>query len=532
MNFIPYYRALKVSTTLGRSNDDSPADSGCFDLGSKSTNPGGCPLDLDAAITEEEAKKLVTIGWDLFSSSNPCVKSVEVAYETVKKVVNACKVDNHFNRIKFDNSSSVSWYYVGRLTGKKCYSGKLHESEPVIPCGKTTELTATGSGGIMFRDEKSTRHLYIAYSRPTCGRNKIDVQIYGAEPDWDCLHHMWEEMTRHYNEWTETFENHSLAWYFRNTGGDTNSVDIYMKDDVNQAFNYTQEFGGNGGREFKDMLEFNPAVWGQITSVFIKHGSRIDGIGVLYAGGQNFEYGGGGGSQSEIRLEEAEYITKVAGRSGARLDQLRFETNKGRSFQFGGDGGKYFEVNLGGDSLVGLVGRSGKEVDKIGFLFAKPVPPLAVSVFRSPAYGGRGGHAFDDRASRGAPLGKITKICVRHGSRIDKVGFKYKNHGWIMHGGNGGSSHTFTLKPNEYIIEVSGRKGSRVDQLTFHLNTGRASPTYGGGGGSYFKYSMDNKVVTGLFGRSGSEIDKIGFYFSDAPEGIEYTKPPPSCPIQ
>ena len=60
-------------------------------------------------------------------------------------------------------------------------------------------------------------------------------------------------------------------------------------------------------------------------------------------------------------------------RSGSRTDALQFYTNKGtKSPYFGGKGGKERFVTIPKDyKIIGIIGRSGSEVDRFGVHIAK-----------------------------------------------------------------------------------------------------------------------------------------------------------------
>ena len=147
-------------------------------------------------------------------------------------IQSACSVSNHKNYIEFNNHSrKVSWTYVGRLTGRKGYSGQFLHPDKTIHCDATTCLTATGSGGICYVSNDGRRHLYIVYSRPTCGSHKIHVYVFNdTVPDWAHLHKMWCRMGKQYKSFSKTFRNSGLSWYYKNTGGKVNDVTIHMYD--------------------------------------------------------------------------------------------------------------------------------------------------------------------------------------------------------------------------------------------------------------------------------------------------------------
>jgi hypothetical protein len=70
-----------------------------------------------------------------------------------------------------------------------------------------------------------------------------------------------------------------------------------------------------------------------------------------------------------------EYITQVEYRAGDRIDSLTFITNKGnKSPRYGGNGGSYFIETFPQDyKIIGMFGRDGSRLDRIGFILGKVV---------------------------------------------------------------------------------------------------------------------------------------------------------------
>ena len=134
-------------------------------------------------------------------------------------------------------------------------------------------------------------------------------------------------------------------------------------------------FGGGGGKAFNELPNDCGAT---IRRIVIRSGKHVDAIQITYrlSSGQDYtgnRYGGTGGSPNTINIDidAEETVTGVFGRSGREVDQLGFVTNKGRIFgPYGGSGGRPFTVNR---CLVrGIFGRSGSRIDSIGFFCSNP----------------------------------------------------------------------------------------------------------------------------------------------------------------
>lgn len=124
-------------------------------------------------------------------------------------------------------------------------------------------------------------------------------------------------------------------------------------------------------------------------------------------------YGGNGGQPFTYNCPSGAYVTRVDGRSGDRLDAIKVTCSDGStSIPFGGNGGAPFTVtNPAGFSSVGI--RSGDKIDSLTLTGQSGQTTL----------GGNGGAAamFDCAG------GKINGISGRSGSEVDALGFKCNN---------------------------------------------------------------------------------------------------------
>lgn len=281
-----------------------------------------------------------------------------------------------------------------------------------------------------------------------------------------------------------------------------------------QDTNWVGPSGGTGGKPFSTEPKS-----GSICKIVVRHGSRIDAVGVAWTNDPDDieTHGGTGGTLDTIELGSDEVVVDISGRRGSKVDSLVIRTNKSVYDYGGGGGGSPFHYSIvPGLVLAGFNGRAGSEVDAIGMLLqphnsGQALPPL----FKHGPSGGTGGVEFEDVIPPGARLSKIT---IRHGSRVDAIGISYEpmEGGVIdlpLHGGEGGEEDTFSIDPGDFLVGISGRYGSRVDSITLHTYKG-SSRTYGENGGSAdFSYRLNGMEVVGFHGHSGSELDAVGPIF-------------------
>jgi hypothetical protein len=128
------------------------------------------------------------------------------------------------------------------------------------------------------------------------------------------------------------------------------------------------------------------------------------------------------------------------------------------------------------------------------------------------ASGGAGGATFFDMAGE---RGRVSSITVRSGNLIDNIRFTYRYGNKLVnglaHGGKGGKSSKFRLKPGEVITEMWGRSGKYVDSLNIKTSMGRVKRWGGQGGHKAFRFKGSKQApIIGVWGRSGALIDAIG----------------------
>ena len=135
--------------------------------------------------------------------------------------------------------------------------------------------------------------------------------------------------------------------------------------------------------------------------------------------------------------------------------------------------------------------------------------------------GGNGGDEFDDKDL--APGSEIRMVFVWYGDYIDAIQVLYEDPTTRMlqlsdrHGGTGGSKLAMiTLKPDEFITEISGRTGGLVDSLTLDTTLFRYGRYGGLGGENDYEFPDPEpeqpEEVFAFFGRSGSRLDAVGIH--------------------
>ncbi|MFJ3672175.1 jacalin-like lectin [Streptomyces sp. NPDC090106] len=143
----------------------------------------------------------------------------------------------------------------------------------------------------------------------------------------------------------------------------------------NSAFQLSDQFGGPHGDYFND-IDSVPAA-ARATTIGLRAGSRVDQLNVTLSNGTTLAHGGTGGTASSLTLGSTEYVTTAYLCQGVKDDHTRvfyakFTTSLGRTLAGGTTTSDCVTRTApSGWQIAGFHGRTGDEVDKIGFIYTK-----------------------------------------------------------------------------------------------------------------------------------------------------------------
>ncbi|WP_089102529.1 jacalin-like lectin [Streptomyces hyaluromycini] len=143
----------------------------------------------------------------------------------------------------------------------------------------------------------------------------------------------------------------------------------------NANFQLSDQFGGPHGDYYQDIDKV--AVGARATSISLRSGSRVDQVGITLADGTTLTHGGTGGTASSLTLGSNEYVTTAylcesKYNNTTRIFYAKFTTNLGNTLAGGTTTSDCVTRTApSGWQIAGFHGRSGDELDKVGFIYTK-----------------------------------------------------------------------------------------------------------------------------------------------------------------
>lgn len=155
---------------------------------------------------------------------------------------------------------------------------------------------------------------------------------------------------------------------------DHDPVAAYFNYSVAQGFHLTGTLGGPHGNFFNDLAILSESDYPTPTAISLRAGRRVDRLEFSYANGQQLGHGGTGGSLQTLVLAPGEIIDTITAcqekhNDHTRIFYLALETSLGNGIA-GGSREGYCETFTApaGKGFVGAYGRSGDELDRVGFI--------------------------------------------------------------------------------------------------------------------------------------------------------------------
>lgn len=234
-------------------------------------------------------------------------------------------------------------------------------------------------------------------------------------------------------------------------------------------------------QEYEFCEDFNSnwdGKYARLTGIRVRAGIVIDAIRFDYDGDSSKElYGGEGGTLSEFKFEDGEFIKMLDFTMGLYGDFpvpvvcfINVKTSKGRIFKAGTEG------NCKDEQRFTFAEKDGKCWHAFKGKYAKYLIDLPKAYDRM-----EGEYHFDD-AGFAQDKSKITEIRLYAGWVVDGIQIIYDgNHNTPIHGNKTGTYKSIKLSDGEYITSIEGATGNytyqgpdTLCQLTIKTNMGRS----------------------------------------------------------
>ncbi|KAF1942015.1 mannose-binding lectin [Clathrospora elynae] len=136
-------------------------------------------------------------------------------------------------------------------------------------------------------------------------------------------------------------------------------------------------FGGEFGSWYNDLPAVDALSSATVSSITLRGADRVDAISLTLASGQTLAHGGTGGTPSTLTLASGETLTAATLCKGdkdgkTRIFYAELRTSAGKKISTGVKNGDCVDRTAGaGQGIVGFLGRSGDELDQLGFVYGK-----------------------------------------------------------------------------------------------------------------------------------------------------------------
>jgi hypothetical protein len=162
-----------------------------------------------------------------------------------------------------------------------------------------------------------------------------------------------------------------------NVLSDHNPVLVYFAWTTSAQLRVSDRFGGEFGQSFNDLDILASLEGAKVSSVTLGGGNRVDAVSLTLSSGQTVSHGGDGGTFMTLTLNAGEALTGATLCRGEkdgkfRIFYLEITTSAGRSVQAGKKTSDCVSPIAGnGWEIVGFLGRSGDELDQVGFVYSR-----------------------------------------------------------------------------------------------------------------------------------------------------------------
>ncbi|KAJ4381233.1 hypothetical protein N0V86_003582 [Didymella sp. IMI 355093] len=255
---------------------------------------------------------------------------------------------------------------------------------PVIVFGDSnTRYTRTGDIPGVFSTENSMKDVWVELVKkgvaPVAGSG--DLLCDNPSPNTTCetVDKVWYRGSSALTLQATTFD-YAGDMFLQADGNilsDHNPVLVDFTWTLKGQLQIGDAYGGEFGTWFNDLDTVAKAGNAKVATVTLRGQNRLDGVSLSLSSGQTLTHGGSGGTASTLTLNAGETLTAATLCQGdkdgkTRIFYAQLRTSAGRSVSAGTKTSTCVDKTAAsGSSFVGFLGRSGDEIDKLGFVSIK-----------------------------------------------------------------------------------------------------------------------------------------------------------------
>ena len=255
---------------------------------------------------------------------------------------------------------------------------------PVVIFGDSnTRYTRTGDIPAVFSTENSMKDVWIELVRkgavPVAGSDALLCDNPSSNTTCETVDKVWYRGSSAVTLQATTFD-YAGDMFLQEDGNilsDHNPVLVDFTWTLKGQLQTGDAYGGEYGTWFNDLDTLAKISNAKVATVTLRGQERLDGIAVSLASGQSLTHGGTGGSASTLTLGSGETLTGATLCQGEKSGKTRIfyaqlRTSTGKSVSAGTKTNTCVEKTAAsGYSFIGFLGRSGDEIDKLGFISIK-----------------------------------------------------------------------------------------------------------------------------------------------------------------
>ncbi|KAF2629612.1 hypothetical protein BU25DRAFT_363780 [Macroventuria anomochaeta] len=255
---------------------------------------------------------------------------------------------------------------------------------PVVVFGDSnTRYTRAGDTPTIFSTENGMEDVWIELVRkgvaPTAGSDALLCDNPSPNTTCETVDKVWYRGSSALTLQATTFD-YAGDMFLQEDGNilsDHNPVLVDFTWTLQGQLQIGDAYGGEYGTWFNDLDTLSKTSNAKVATVTLRGQNRLDSVALSLTSGETLTHGGTGGTASTLTLSSGETLTAATLCQGVKDDKERIfyaelRTSADRSVSAGVKTSTCVEKTAAsGYSFVGFLGRSGDEIDKLGFVSIK-----------------------------------------------------------------------------------------------------------------------------------------------------------------